>query len=149
MFVEMPPKTGPVAIVSQSGAMSVVPYGLLMSRGVGIRHCHATGNEADLSVSDFAYAIAKDDPEVKLLLLYLEAIANPERLAQAAAGGLGHAELLALLITDEHTRRDTAGLARRLAAAHFEATCAIEDFDFGYNPQIPPESSATWPASAS
>src|SRR5215831_12068241 len=25
MFVEMPPKTGPVAIVSQSGAMSVVP----------------------------------------------------------------------------------------------------------------------------
>ena len=60
-----------------------------------------------------------------------------ERLAQAAAGGLGHAELLALLITDEHTRRDTAGLARRLAAAHFEATCAIEDFDFGYNPQIP------------
>ncbi|MBI3513959.1 MAG: acetate--CoA ligase family protein [Proteobacteria bacterium] len=84
MFVEMPPKLGPVAIVSQSGAMSVVPYGLLMSRGVGIRHCHATGNEADLSVADFAYAIAAHDPEVKLLLLYLEAIANPERLAAAA-----------------------------------------------------------------
>ena len=60
-----------------------------------------------------------------------------EWLAQAAAGGLSHGELLALLVGDEHTRRDSAGLARRLAAAHFETTCAIEDFDFGYNPDIP------------
>jgi len=60
-----------------------------------------------------------------------------ERLAQAGAGKLGHAELLALLVGDEQTRRDSAGLARRLAAAHFETTCAVEDFDFGYNPDIP------------
>jgi len=60
-----------------------------------------------------------------------------ERLAQGAAGKLGHAELLALLVGDEQTRREGAGLARRLAAAHFEATCAVEDFDFGYNPDIP------------
>lgn len=83
MFLEMPPKPGPVAVVSQSGAMSVVPYGLLMARGVGVRHCHATGNEADLSVADFALAVVQD-PEVKLVLLYLEAIANPARLAEAA-----------------------------------------------------------------
>ena len=60
-----------------------------------------------------------------------------DRLAQAAAGNLGHAELLALLCGDEQTRRDSAGLARRLAAAHFEQTCAVEDFDFAYNPDIP------------
>ena len=60
-----------------------------------------------------------------------------DRFAQAAAGNLGHAELLALLCSDEQTRRDSAGLARRLAAAHFEQTCAVEDFDFAYNPQIP------------
>ena len=60
-----------------------------------------------------------------------------DRLAQAGAGRLGHAELIALLVGDEQTRRDSAGLARRLAAAHFEATCAVEDFDFGYNPDIP------------
>jgi len=60
-----------------------------------------------------------------------------ERLAQAAGAGLGHAELLALLIGDEQTRRDSTGLARRLAAAHFEAVCAIEDYDFAFNPQIP------------
>lgn len=60
-----------------------------------------------------------------------------DRLAQATGGGLGHAELLALLVGDEQTRRDSAGLARRLAAAHFEQTCAVEDFDFAYNPDIP------------
>jgi acyl-CoA synthetase (NDP forming) len=83
MFIEVPPEPGPLAIVSQSGAMSVVPYCLLRSRGVGVRHVHATGNEADLSVADFALAVALD-PEVKLLLLYLEAIADPACLAEAA-----------------------------------------------------------------
>ena len=60
-----------------------------------------------------------------------------ERLAQAASAQLGHAELLALLCGDELARRDAAGLARRLAAARFESTAAIEDFDFGYNPDVP------------
>ena len=60
-----------------------------------------------------------------------------ERLAQAAAGALGHAELLALLCGDETARRDAAGLARRLAAARFETTCAVEDFDFAFNPDVP------------
>jgi DNA replication protein DnaC len=60
-----------------------------------------------------------------------------ERLAQGAAGRLGHAELLALLCGDELARRDAAGLDRRLAAARFESTAATEDFDFGYNPDIP------------
>jgi DNA replication protein DnaC len=77
--------------------------------------------------------------EAQLRALKLTGMADmlTERLAQAAAGKLGHAELLTLLCSDETTRRDAAGLARRLAAAKFETTCAIEDFDFGYNPDIP------------
>src|SRR5262249_23262685 len=47
MFLESPPQDGPVAIVSQSGAMSVVPYGLLRARGIGVRHAHPTRNDAD------------------------------------------------------------------------------------------------------
>ncbi len=80
---EVEPKNGPVAIVSQSGAMSVVPYAFLRNQGIGVGHTHATGNESDLTVADFALAVALD-PEVKLLLLYLEAIADPARLARAA-----------------------------------------------------------------
>ena len=59
------------------------------------------------------------------------------RLAQAGAGELGHVEFLQALCEDELARRDAAGIARRVRAAHFEQACAIEDFDFRFNPKIP------------
>jgi DNA replication protein DnaC len=59
------------------------------------------------------------------------------RLAQADAGELGHVEFLQSLCEDELARRDAAGIARRIKAAHFEQMCAIEDFDFTYNPKTP------------
>jgi DNA replication protein DnaC len=81
------------------------------------------------------------EPQLEALLrtLKLPAMADmlADRLAQASTGKLGHAELLALLCGDEIGRRDAAGLTRRLATARFETTAAIEDFDFGYNPEIP------------
>ncbi len=80
-------------------------------------------------------------PQLEALLrtLKLSGMADMlgERLAQATTSKLGHAELLGLLCGDEIARRDATGLARRLAAARFESTAAIEDFDFGYNPDIP------------
>ncbi len=84
MFIEVPPMDGPIGIVSQSGGMSAMTYGLLRGRGLGVRHVHATGNEADVTAGELALAVAHD-PEVRLLLLYLESIANPEMLAAAAA----------------------------------------------------------------
>jgi len=83
MYLEAPPEDGPVAIVSQSGAMSVVPYGLLRGQGIGIRHSHATGNDCDVTASELAIAVAQD-PGVRLLLLYLESIPDPHHLAEAA-----------------------------------------------------------------
>ncbi len=83
MFVETPPAVGPVGIVSQSGGMSVVPYHLLRARGIGVRHVHATGNDADITVCELATLVA-EDPEVRLLLLYLEGIPDPWNLAEVA-----------------------------------------------------------------
>src|SRR4030095_13945229 len=85
MFVEVPALDGPIAVASQSGGMSSVTYGLCRRRGLGVRprHVHATGNEADVTVADIAWAVAHD-PGVKLLLMYLETIANPDLLAQTA-----------------------------------------------------------------
>jgi acyl-CoA synthetase (NDP forming) len=83
MFLESPPRDGPVAIVSQSGAMSVVPYGLLRARGIGVRHTHATGNDADVTAAELASAVL-EDPAVGLLLLYLESIADAAALAEVA-----------------------------------------------------------------
>lgn len=84
MFVEVEPQDGPVAVVSQSGGMSSVAYGLLRAQNIGVRYVHATGNEADVSVSDMAWAVAHD-PTIKLLLLYVEGLQHPELLAQTAA----------------------------------------------------------------
>jgi acyl-CoA synthetase (NDP forming) len=84
MFIEVAPQDGPVAVVSQSGGMCAVTYGLVRGRGIGVRHAHATGNEADVTVSDLTWAVAHDSG-VKLVLLYLENVADPETLARAAA----------------------------------------------------------------
>ncbi len=59
------------------------------------------------------------------------------RLAQVKAGELGHVEFLQVLCEDELSRRDAAGIVRRVHAARFEQTCAIEDYDFSYNPKVP------------
>jgi len=59
------------------------------------------------------------------------------RLTQARAGDLGHVEFLQALCEDEISRRDQAAVARRVRAARFDQTAAIEDFDFNYNPKSP------------
>lgn len=84
MFIEIPPQDGPVAVVSQSGGTAALVYGLLRNQGIGVRHVHATGNQADVTVSELALAVAHD-PDVRLLLLYLETLTDPEVLAEAAA----------------------------------------------------------------
>ncbi|KUH69817.1 CoA-binding protein [Mycolicibacterium novocastrense] len=83
MFTEVQPKDGPVGIISQSGAMAVIPYGLLRARGVGVRHSHATGNDCDVTVCELATVVAEDS-ELRLLMLYLEGIPDPWNLAEAA-----------------------------------------------------------------
>ncbi|MFC0243605.1 acetate--CoA ligase family protein [Rhodopseudomonas telluris] len=88
MFVEMEPAAanakGHVAMLSQSGALSTVPVGFLRQRGIAVRHTHATGNDSDITVGELACAVA-EDPEVKLMLLYLESIPDKAYLEELAA----------------------------------------------------------------
>ena len=84
IFHELEARDGPIAIVSQSGANSQAIYQMVYEKGLGVRHVHATGNEADVTIADLAAAVV-EDPAVRLLLLYLEAIKDPQALAAAAA----------------------------------------------------------------
>ena len=84
VFNELEARDGPVAIVSQSGACSQAIYILARERGLDVRHVHATGNEADVTVADLAAEIVQEEG-VRLVLLYLEALQRPAVLAQAAA----------------------------------------------------------------
>ena len=110
---------GPVAVISQSGALSQLIYSLLYQKGIGVRHCHATGNEADITVSELAAHIA-DDPEVRLMLLYLETINSPDQLAKAAA--IAHARGLPIVAL----KSGRTGRGQRAARAH-TGSAEIED----------------------
>ena len=83
MFMEVPPLDGPVAVISQSGAASVMPYALLRERGIGVRYVVASGNDADASVCELALAAAAD-PEIRVLLLYIESLSDTAALEEAA-----------------------------------------------------------------
>lgn len=119
IFNDLPRIDGPAAIISQSGALSQLIYSLLYQRGIGIRHCHATGNEADITVAELATQVAQD-PEVKLLLLYLETVNDADKLAEAAAIARGRD--LPLLVLK--TGRSVSG--QRAASSHTGAM-ATED----------------------
>lgn len=110
-FSTMRPKDGPVAVVSQSGAMSAIPIGLLHERGVGCRYSIATGNDADVNVLEMATA-AVEDPDIKLLILYLEGMPRPDLLAT-----LGEtANRLGKFVVALKSGRTAAG--QRAAASH-------------------------------
>ncbi|MBM3358821.1 MAG: CoA-binding protein [Betaproteobacteria bacterium] len=74
---------GEVAIVSQSGSM----MGGLMSRGagrgLGFSRLVSVGNECDISVGEVTGMLA-DDPETRVILLFMETIRDAKRLASAA-----------------------------------------------------------------
>jgi acetate---CoA ligase (ADP-forming) len=65
------PQAGPAAFVSQSGALSSYILGAARERALGFRYWITTGNECVLSFTDYLDYLL-DDPEVRLVLGYLE-----------------------------------------------------------------------------
>jgi DNA replication protein DnaC len=59
------------------------------------------------------------------------------RLAQAAAGDLGHLDFLQVLCEDEISRRASVSLAKRIRRARFEEQATLEGFDFAASPKLP------------
>ena len=119
IFHELEARDGPVAIVSQSGACSQAIYILARQRGLDVRHVHATGNEADVTVADLAAEIVKEEG-VRLVLLYMEAIQRPDVLAQAAE----YARARDLPIVAVKAGRTASGIK---AAASHTGALASED----------------------
>jgi acyl-CoA synthetase (NDP forming) len=74
---------GRIALVSQSGSMMGAIMARGAPRGMGFSHLIGTGNEADLTASEIAGMLV-EDPGVDAVLLFLEAIRAPEKLAAAA-----------------------------------------------------------------
>lgn len=121
MFMECAPQDGPIAIISQSGAASVMPYVRLREMGLGVRYLAATGNDADLGVCEVVKIVA-GDPDIRLILVYAESLAEPELLAEASRIARGHGAGIVLL---------KGGVSARGASAAASHTGAMIASDAG------------------
>jgi len=74
---------GSVSIVSQSGTMLGTVLSRGAARGLGFAKLVSVGNECDLGVGELVELLA-DDPDTRVILLFLETIRDAERLARAA-----------------------------------------------------------------
>jgi acyl-CoA synthetase (NDP forming) len=75
-------RPGPVALVGQSGGMMIFINAALEERGISAEYLITSGNEAGLSVPDYV-AFFAGDAELKVIIIYVEAIASPENFATA------------------------------------------------------------------
>ena len=77
------PPAGTTSLVSQSGTMLGTLLSRGAARGLGFAKLVSVGNEADLGVGELV-ALLAEDPETRVILLFLETIRNPAQLAAAA-----------------------------------------------------------------
>jgi len=76
-------RQGRWAVVSQSGSLIGALLSRADARGIGFSRLISVGNEVDLAVGEVADLLV-DDPKSDAILLFLETLRDPERLAQAA-----------------------------------------------------------------
>jgi len=80
-YSRMPRRLGPIAFVSQSGALG---YCLAQAaeRGLGFRYFFSAGNSADVDVADLIGAMA-EDPEIRAIACLFEGVPSAQRLLEA------------------------------------------------------------------
>jgi acyl-CoA synthetase (NDP forming) len=74
--------SGPLSLVSQSGSMMGSLLARAASRGFGFAKSISVGNESDVSVGEVIDVLV-DDPQTKVILLFLETIRDAPTLARA------------------------------------------------------------------
>ncbi len=82
-FAPVMPPPGPVSFMSQSGAMGVTILDYAAEYGIGINDFISVGNKADISGNDLI-EYWRDDPETRVILMYLENFGNPRKFTHLA-----------------------------------------------------------------
>jgi acetate---CoA ligase (ADP-forming) len=82
-FAPTMPPPGPVAFMSQSGAMGVTILDYAAEYGIGISQFVSVGNKPDVSGNDLIRYWG-DDPRTGVILMYLENFGNPRKFTQMA-----------------------------------------------------------------
>ena len=82
-FAPAMPPNGPIAFMSQSGAMGMTILDYAMEYGIGISQFVSMGNKADVSGNDLI-EYWQDDDEVGVILMYIEGFGNPRHFTTLA-----------------------------------------------------------------
>jgi acetate---CoA ligase (ADP-forming) len=82
-FAPNMPPAGPVAFLSQSGAMGVTILDYAAEYGIGISQFVSVGNKADVSGNDLIHYWAGDE-RTRVILMYLENFGNPRKFTRLA-----------------------------------------------------------------
>ncbi|MFC6063881.1 acetate--CoA ligase family protein [Streptomyces ochraceiscleroticus] len=120
------PPPGPLAIVTQSGAMGFVLAGLLNQRGAAYSYYASVGNEACLQLTDVGgYLLER--PDVHVLGLYVEQVRDPAALTRLGrrAAALGKRVVVLKSGVSEAGGRATLSHTAAVAGDHllFSALC--------------------------
>ncbi len=83
-FLDADLAIGPIAMVSQSGAMAGMLYEMARAAGLGLNYWVSTGNEADVQAAEILAEVV-EDPETRVACLYLEDVKDAARLREALA----------------------------------------------------------------
>jgi acyl-CoA synthetase (NDP forming) len=103
--------TGNIALIAQSGGLAFSIFARGLSLGAGFSHIISVGNEADIDVLDcVAYLI--EQPEVKVIGMYVEGLRRPEALADVAERARLRGKALVI------GKAGTTEVGRRAALSH-------------------------------
>lgn len=110
---------GGFGFVSQSGALGAYWLDMVLQKGLGVSAWIATGNEADVTVSDAIHHLA-NDPHTKVIGVYVEDIKDGAAFRMAALSAIAAGKPILLI----KAGRSAAGAA---AAASHTGALAGED----------------------
>jgi acetyltransferase len=83
-FAAALPKRGGIGFISQSGALGTAILDWIIKKEIGFHSFISLGNKADLDEVDYIEAMA-EDPDVKVILLYLESIERGAKFIEVAS----------------------------------------------------------------
>jgi acyl-CoA synthetase (NDP forming) len=131
-------KTGPIAMVTQSGGFGFGALAIAAHYGVGMNYAISTGNEADLTALDWLEAVI-ELTDVELAVAFLEGISDGRRLIEIGQRALELGKpILAWKVGNtsvgrqaaaSHTARLTAGYELYRTAFRLGGFIEVRDID--------------------